>query len=163
MGIPEALGGSHWLSGFLAPVFAPSKQLIEHHHLSHATEYLLMGLVVSLTLVLIGIAYARYVSKNHVPADEGQITNGLQRTLYNKYYVDELYDALVVRPMYWVSAVFEAIIERLGIDNLVNGSGRIVVSASKAARLLQNGRIGYYIFVMVIGIVLILAVAAVRS
>ncbi len=163
MGIPQALGGSHWLSGFLAPVFAPSKNLIAAHHLSHSTEYMLMAVVVSLTLVLIGLAYSRYVSKHHVPAGEGQIGNPLQRTLYNKYYVDELYDAVIVKPLFWLSRIFDSVVERLGIDNLVNASGRTIVAGSKVARLIQTGSIGYYIFVMVIGIILMLAFAAVQA
>jgi NADH-quinone oxidoreductase subunit L len=163
MGVPEALGGSHWLNGFLAPVFAPSKDLITAHHLSHSTEYMLMAVIVLLTLVFIAIAYARYVSKDHVPAGEGQITSALQRTLYNKYYVDELYDAIIVKPLYWISGVLDKVVEQLGIDGVVNASGKAVITGSKAARRLQTGSIGFYIFVMVIGIVLILSLVAVAG
>ncbi|MEJ7643522.1 MAG: NADH-quinone oxidoreductase subunit L [Chryseolinea sp.] len=163
MGIPEVLGGSHWLAGFLAPVFASSKDLVSSHHLSHTTEYVLMGLVVLMTLVLIGVAYVRYATKGHVPVAEGQIGNVLQRTLYRKYYIDEIYDFIIVKPLYAISRVFENVVERLGIDNIVNGSGRLVVEGSKVSRRIQTGSIGYYIFVMVIGIILILALAAVQS
>jgi len=159
MGVPEALGGSHWLSGFLAPVFAPSKELIEAHHLSHSTEYMLMAVIVALTLAFIAYAYSRYVSKGHVPAAEGAITNGLQNTLYHKYYIDEIYNAIIVRPLYWISGVFDQVVERLGIDGLVNASGKAVVAGSQSARRLQTGSIGFYIFAMVIGIVVILSVA----
>ena len=106
MGVPEALGGSHWLSGFLAPVFASSSELVEVHHLSHSTEYILMGVVVALTVVVIVFAYSRYVLKNHVPVAEDKITSPLQRILYNKYYVDQLYDLLIVKPLYWISEKF---------------------------------------------------------
>jgi NADH-quinone oxidoreductase subunit L len=51
----------------------------------------------------------------------------------------------------------------LGIDNIVNGSGKIVVEGSKLSRLIQTGRIGYYIFVMVIGIIVIMTVAAFQA
>lgn len=159
MGIPEALGGSHWLSNFLAPVFAPSKDLVEAHHLSHSTEYMLMAVIVVLTIAFIGVAYSRYVSKGHVPAAEGQISSGLQKTLYNKYYVDEIYDAIIVKPLYWISGVLDQVIERLGIDGLVNATGKAVVAGSRSARKLQTGSIGFYIFAMVIGILLILSVA----
>lgn len=155
MGVPEALGGSHWLNGFLAPVFAPSKELIGHHHLDHATEYMLMGAIVALTLVMILIAYVRYVRNHRVPAAEANMGT-LQRILYNKYYVDELYDLIIVKPLYYLGAIFDNIVERLGIDKLVNTAGNSVVWSSRAARLLQNGSIGYYIFIMVLGVVLIL-------
>jgi len=160
MGVPEALHGSHWLNGFLAPVFAPSASLAHHaEHLSHSTEYMLMGVVTVLTLVMIAIAYVQYVSKNQVPAAEGVSTSPFHRLLYNKYYVDELYDAIIVKPLFWLSVQFDAIIERLGIDNLVNTFGSSVVWGSRAARRLQTGSIGFYIFVMVISIMVLLATA----
>ena len=160
MGIPEALGGSHWLESFLSPVFAQSHSLVASHSLDHSTEYMLMGGVVVLTLIVIAYSYSRYVSKRHVPVEDGRITNPLQQTLYNKYYVDEIYDSMIVKPLYWLSEQFYSIVEKSGIDRLVNASGRGVVSGSKVARLIQNGRVGYYIFVMVIGIALLLAYAA---
>jgi NADH-quinone oxidoreductase subunit L len=160
MGVPEALGGSHWLEGFLSPVFAQSHGLVASHSLEHSTEYMLMAGVVILTLIVIGYAYSRYVSKRHIPAEDGQMANPLQRTLYNKYYVDEIYESIIVKPLYWLSEQFYSIVEKSGIDRLVNASGRSVESGSNFARLLQNGRVGYYIFVMVIGIALLLAYAA---
>jgi NADH-quinone oxidoreductase subunit L len=62
--------------------------------------------------------------------------------------------------LYWLSEQFYSIVEKSGIDGLVNASGRGVESGSKFARLIQNGQVGYYIFVMVIGIALLLAYAA---
>jgi NADH-quinone oxidoreductase subunit L len=163
MGVPEALHGSHWLNGFLSPVFAPSAAVAHHaEHLDHATEYMLMGLVTVLTLVVIAVAYVRYVSKKEVPAAEGVATGTIHRLLYNKYYVDELYNAVIVKPLFWLSVQFDAIVERLGIDNVVNTFGSSVVWGSRAARRLQTGSIGFYIFVMVISIMVLLAAALVR-
>jgi NADH-quinone oxidoreductase subunit L len=157
IGVPEVLGGSHWLGEFLSPVFVSSKGLIESHHLSKTMEITLMGVVVFFTLVLIGIAYNRYVSNNHVPVSESKLLNPLQLMLSNKYYVDEFYDFLIVKPLYRMSEVIHARIERLGIDKLVNTIGKRVISLSRAARFLQAGSIGYYIMVMVIGVVAMLA------
>lgn len=56
-----------------------------------------------------------YVSKNQVPVADAEVS-GLQKTLYNKYYIDELYDAIVVRPLYWLSGILDTVIEKLGID-----------------------------------------------
>jgi NADH-quinone oxidoreductase subunit L len=102
------------------------------------------------------------VKKDTVPAADEQSMGGLQRLLYNKYYIDELYDAIIVKPLYWISGVFESVIERLGIDRLVNAVGSGVVAGSRGARLLQSGNIGFYIFVMVIGVILLLVAAVVR-
>jgi NADH-quinone oxidoreductase subunit L len=162
LGFPEVFGGGNWLGEFLAPVFAKSTALAMTHHLDHGTELALMGLVVGLTLVMILIAYILYVQKNSVPVAEENAMGGLQRTLYNKYYIDELYDAIIVKPLFWISGVFESVVERLGIDRLVNGVGRGVIAGSRGARLLQTGNIGFYIFVMVIGVILLLVAAVVR-
>jgi NADH-quinone oxidoreductase subunit L len=157
VGIPEALGGSHWLANYLAPVFAPSAQILEAHHLSHTTEYILMAIVIGFTIVMIVWAYIRYVKNNHVPVADGQQA-GIQNVLYNKYYVDEIYQKAIVRPLYGIADIFDRVIEKLAIDKLVNTLGEVVVSSSKTARLLQPGSIGYYIFGMVIGCIAILMV-----
>ncbi|HET9053739.1 MAG TPA: NADH-quinone oxidoreductase subunit L, partial [Cyclobacteriaceae bacterium] len=155
MGVPEALGGSHWLNGYLSPVFAQSKSFVESHHLSHSTEYALMGTVIALTLIVIIVAYIKYVRNKHVPVADASLTGGA-KLLANKYYVDELYNNIVVKPLYWLSNLLDIFIERLGIDKLVNAFGGSVVEGGRTTRLTQKGTIGYYIFMMVIGIVLIL-------
>ncbi len=154
--VPAALFGSSRLEGFLAPVFEQSAALTEHPELSHSTEYALMGTVVLLTLVIIGVAYSMYVSKNQVPAAEGEV-KGIQKLLYHKYYIDEIYNTIIVKPLYWKAAFLDRIIEKMGIDRFVNAAGESVIDWSKVFRFLQNGGIGFYIFAMVIGIVLMLA------
>lgn len=156
MGVPEVLGGSHWLNEYLSPVFVSSKELVEaNHHLDHSTEYALMGTVVVLTLIVIAIAYIKYGKNKHVPAADASLSGGA-KLLANKYYIDELYNAIIVKPLYWLSNIFDIFIERLGIDRIVNAFGGSVVEGGKVTRVTQSGSIGYYIFLMVIGIVLIL-------
>lgn len=155
IGIPEVLHGSNWVAGFLNPVFAGSTALLEAHHLDHATEYMLMGTVIGLTLVVIIIAYVVYAKKNAVPVEDSAST-GVHQLVYKKYFIDELYDAIIVKPLDWISGVLDSLVERLGIDRLVNFFGNTVVEGSKVARLLQAGNIGFYIFIMVISIILIL-------
>ncbi|AYB32931.1 NADH-quinone oxidoreductase subunit L [Chryseolinea soli] len=155
MNVPEVLGGSAWLNEFLSPVFAPSHGILELHHLEHSTELVLMGVVVTLTVVLIGIAYSTYVKKSDVPAAEGTLS-GVHNVVYHKYYIDELYDAIVVKPLFWLSKQFDGVVERLGIDGIVNALGGVVVKGSQVFRLLQNGSIGFYIFAMAISIILML-------
>jgi NADH-quinone oxidoreductase subunit L len=106
---------------------------------------------------MIVAAYVRYVSRKHVPAANEKNVNALQRTILHKYYIDELYEALVVKPLFAMGEFLQQFMERLGIDGLVNASGSGVVGASRYARLLQSGNIGIYVFIMVIGIVLILS------
>lgn len=160
MGVPEVLGGSNWLGEFLAPVFAPSKAILtEAHHLDHGTEYTLMAIVIVLTIVMITAAYFIYVKQNKQPLQEGTAMGPVHNLVYHKYYIDELYNALFVKPLFWISKQFDAIVEKMGIDKIVNLSGSAVVEGSKATRWIQTGNIGFYIFAMVISIVMILIAA----
>ncbi len=157
MGVPEALAGSNWISSFLSPVFEPSAKLLQKHSLTHSMEYMLMGTTVGLTLVVIAIGYSRYVSKAHVPASADQQISHSHRVILNKYYVDEIYDAVIVKPLFWLSRKLETFVEKAGIDAIVNSMGESVSESGKVIQRLQNGSIGYYIFVMVIGVILILS------
>ena len=157
-GIPEVLGGHHELNHFLKPVFEGTSPTAHAQHLSHETEYMLMGIVIGLTLVMILIAYLRYVKSKHVPSAEGVALNPVHQLVYNKYYIDELYAAIVTRPLNALSKATDAVVERLFIDGIVNGSGKLVTWGSKTLRLAQTGNTGFYIFAMVISVVLILAI-----
>jgi len=83
---------------------------------------------------------------------------GLLATLsYHKFYVDELYDMIIRKPLDATSDFLYRVVEKMGIDGLVNGIGNAPVQASKGLRLLQTGNVGFYIFVMVVGIIAVLA------
>jgi NADH-quinone oxidoreductase subunit L len=158
MGIPEVFGGHHMLSTYLAPVFEGSKGLLAEHQLSHSTEFMLMGVVITLTLVMILIAYFIYVRSKKLPAQDEASLSPVQRLVYNKYYIDELYAAVVTKPLNGLSKVLDAVIEKLFIDRIVNGTGRVVTWGGKTLRLVQTGNTGFYIFAMVISVIVILVV-----
>ncbi len=155
IGLPEVFGTHSLLKEYLAPVFAGSAPFVhEHEHLSHNTEWLLMAL--SSVLVIITIFLARAWYRNY--EDNGVPRTGIAKVLENKWYVDELYDAIIVKPLMMLSRFFEEAIEKSGIDRLVNGVGRGVHWGSQQARLLQNGQVGFYIFAMVIGMVVLFVI-----
>jgi NADH-quinone oxidoreductase subunit L len=156
IGIPEVFHAPHLLNSFLAPVFAGSAAILPHEPLTHMVEYSLMGIILTLTAATIGFAYMRYVRNNRVPSAEGKELNPLHNLSYRKYFVDELYEAVIVKPLYTVSSLFESIIERLGIDKLVNSFGTLITSSGKTIRVIQSGSIGFYILLMVIGIAALL-------
>ena len=141
VGVPEALGGHHELGAFLAPVVKSAE-----HHLSHSTEYMLMGLSTGLVLVSIFIAWGMF--KNY--QDKGE-TTGFGKILENKWYVDELYNTMITKPLRALSDFFSNIIERKGIDGMVNGVGKAVNYGSRQLRWLQSGQVGAYVLLMVIG------------
>ncbi len=158
IGIPEVLGGSHGLAHFLSPVFITSERLLSEHHLSHTAEILLMALVVGLTLVVIFLAYTWYVRKKKVPTPEGVTMNTFHRLIYHKYYVDEVYERAILQPLNFLSKALDALIERLLIDRIVNGTGRVVTWGGKTIRLVQTGNTGFYLFAMVVSIIILLVV-----
>lgn len=141
VGVPEALGGHHELAAFLSPVVKTAE-----HHLDHNTEYTLMALSTVLVLVAIFFAWSKY--KNY---KEEAAPTGFGKVLQNKWYVDELYQSIIVKPLLSLSAFFNNVIEKKGIDGLVNGVGKAVHYGSRQLRLLQSGQVGLYVLLMVIG------------
>ena len=157
MNIPALFGGSSWLTGFLAPVFAGSVAIqptIEP--LSHATEWLLMGVALILVLMMIGWSYHRFdVRKAGLLPDEAE-RPFIVKLLSEKYYIDELYDLLVQKPILWMSGVFHDIVEVRILDRAVNGLGNLVIWTGNTVRYIQTGNVGFYMFVMILGVILIL-------
>lgn len=157
LNIPEALGGGHWLANFLSPVFAQTNAIAEPFHLDHSTEFILMGASAVGAIVMAFFAYNKYVKKVEIPEEEGALPQtGLYNLSYQKLYIDQLYNALFVRPLNGLSKFLHRSVERSGIDNLVHGIGELFYSSGKGIRLLQSGHVGFYIFMMVIGVIAIM-------
>jgi NADH-quinone oxidoreductase subunit L len=162
MGLPEAFGFHHALKGFLAPVFAQDMSVAgEGAHaeaLSHSTEMSLMAGALIGALLSIAYAYSKYVSGGAQPAKEGEQT-GIGKIVYHKYYVDEIYNTLFVKPVMMLSEMLYTVIDRLLIDGLVNRSGKISLGIGSQVRKLQSGYIGFYLLAMVLSMVLIFVYA----
>jgi len=156
LGIPEIFGAKHILGDFLAPVFEQAESLKHGHgHLSHATEWILMAVA---TLGAIGsILYARhlYVTKETLPAADSAKQGFWAKLVYNKFYVDEIYDALIKNPLNKLSDATYTFIERMGLDGLVNSLGPLTLGTGSLLRKVQNGSTGFYIFAMVIGFIVL--------
>jgi NADH-quinone oxidoreductase subunit L len=155
VGIPEVLGGHHFLEEFLAPVFDDSSFRMVHH-LSHSTEYILMGVAVAVMSVAIYFAYKTYIVEKKLPAPEEEELQPLHSLVYQKYKIDELYEFLITKPLNFIGEGLHKVVDNQIVDGLVNGCGYIVNGVSGVIRKAQTGNIGFYVFVMVISIVLIL-------
>jgi len=156
LGVPTALGGHHWLHQYLSPVFEGSVKVLGEHELSSGTEYMLMGISVASALIALGYAWNKYVKGGHVPVADTEERPALANLSYHKFYVDELYDTIIRKPLDWLSTFLYNVVEKMGIDDIVNGIGRGTIESSKGLRLLQTGNVGFYIFMMVVGIIAIL-------
>jgi NADH-quinone oxidoreductase subunit L len=87
-------------------------------------------------------------------ANDSKLT-GIKKLIYNKYYIDEIYEALIRKPLDALSEVFKYIDTKV-IDSVVDGVGTTVTGVSSLVRKVQTGHIGFYIFGMVLGIIAIL-------
>lgn len=143
-----SIPGSSWLNEYLAPVI--SNNALAHPHELGTTEYLLMGVAVIGALIGIGIAYAKYIKNKHVPVNDNNVP-GLQKLLVEKYYIDDIYQFLIVQPLNYLGGFFKRNIEAL-IGGLISGLGFVAGELSYQAKKSQNGNIGLYLFVFVIGV-----------
>nr|WP_295929649.1 NADH-quinone oxidoreductase subunit L [uncultured Dyadobacter sp.] len=159
IGVPEALHGTHHLAEFMSPLYDLARQAnpiaFEPTTLSHSEEYMLMGISVAAALISAIAAYVMYVQKAAVPAPDSEEKSGLQRAIYNKYYVDELYDAVFVKPIKTLSNILYSFGEFF-IDLIIDAVVRLVNGSAKLLKKTQSGSTGEYVFAMVIGIVAIL-------
>jgi len=159
MGGPMILG-KHYLADYLAPLFTYSQRINPAAfaaEVDHNTEFMLIGLSVAAGVLGIVLAYVQYVSRGVLPAEDDGQRSAPEGLVYHKYYVDELYNALFVRPIMGLSRGLYRFVEQGIIDPVVNGFGRITLGGGQLLRYVQTGTTGMYLILMVVGIVLILA------
>jgi NADH-quinone oxidoreductase subunit L len=149
IGLPEVMSEHNKIAEYLSPVVTNFGDF----HLAAATEWTLMGVSVSVSVLMIIVAYVVNRKPSFAPS------KGLAKVLENKWYVDEIYDAIIVRPLEGLSRLLDKYAERRGIDGLVNGVGKTVRWGGDRLRLLQTGQVGFYIFIMVLGIVALFALS----
>lgn len=161
VGVPAVLGGSNHIEHFLEPSFAAPgiEPVAGHagHGDDHGTELALMA--VSTGGAVAGILLAVYFFlRNRALTDRLAASfAGAHRTLLNKYYVDELYDAVFVSPIRRGSerALWQVVDAGI-IDGAVNGAGAVVAGWSAILRRAQTGSIRAYALSILVGAVLIL-------
>ena len=146
-----SLPGHSWLNEYLSPLF--SKVAHEAHTLG-STEYMLMAVATIGAVVGIGIAYKKYLKDNTIPTEDAEIT-GVSKVLYNKYYVDEAYDAIFVKPINVLSSFFRDTVETT-LSALVFGLGKVTNEIALQGKRIHNGSVGLYLFAFVIGVVAII-------
>jgi NADH-quinone oxidoreductase subunit L len=188
VGVPHALGGSNRIERFLEPSFEthaasthestattggvePGVQAVSTQHTETSadehdlerTELMLMGISSGVAIAGILIAVYFWLRNPGAAAAMASRLRPIHTLLYNKYYVDELYDMLLVQPIkqlsikgLWRGA--DAIL----IDGAVNGVGTVVHTTSTALRRLQTGSIRTYAAAIFVGVVLMLGYYLVR-
>ena len=158
MGAPMFVG-KHYLADYLAPIFTYSRQLLPaafNTEPDHNTGLMLMGISVLVAVVGIVLAYVMYVARKQRPAEDEAQRSALDSLIYHKYYVDELYNNLIVKPIMALSTGLYKFVENGIIDPIANGVGRVTLAGGQLLRNVQTGSVETYLIMMVIGIVLIL-------
>ena len=140
------LPGSTWLNHFLEPILSGKHE--EHTLGSH--EYMLMGIAMAGAVLGILWAYSKYIKQAFVPKEDAEIV-GFSKVIYNKYYVDEFYSFLIVRPLNSLSNFFRTTLEP-ALGKVVFSFGTVANGIGIQGKKLQTGSIGLYLFAFVIGI-----------
>ncbi|WP_396197093.1 NADH-quinone oxidoreductase subunit L [Flavobacterium sp.] len=140
------LPGSFWLNHYLEPVLATK----HHAHALGAHEFMLMGVALAGAVVGILWAYGKYLKQGFVPKEDEAIV-GFNKVIYNKYYVDEIYTALLVRPINAISNFSRETIEPQ-LSKLVFSFGSAANALGSQGKKVHNGNIGLYLFMFVLGI-----------
>jgi NADH-quinone oxidoreductase subunit L len=151
VGIPAALGGHNEIEKFLAPVFhseaAVSEQQTEvpEPQAGHSTELLFTGISVVTALCGFGLAWFLYYKNPEMPARIAISLNGFYTTVAHKYYVDEIYAAIFVKPLLKGSTeiLWHGVDQNI-IDAALDGSADGALEVSDAARHMQSGNIRSY-------------------
>jgi len=141
------LPGSMWLNHYLEPIFATVSH--EEHVLGN-TEYMLMGIALAGAILGIGLAFSKYIKQNVVPNEDNEI-KGLTKIVYNKYYVDEFYTFLIVRPINGLSNFFRTTLEP-ALSKTVFRLANVTYVMANQGKKAHNGSVGLYLFAFVIGV-----------
>ncbi len=150
IGMPVVLGKNvHWFNNFLAPVIHGGHG--HEAHLSIGTEWLLILISVVVALLGIFLAYVFYLKKPGIPKNLVSRFPFLYKLLYNKYYVDEIYNAIFVNSTIKGSKFVYKNIDLKIIDGAVNGSASTASFFGRILSCLHTGLIKDYALVFLLG------------
>ncbi len=154
LNLPTYLGEgiSHGLSHWLAPILPMAEN---HSEISHTTEFLLLGVAVFVFIFAFIYTRHNYISKNRVPEADSE-TPSTGRVLSNKFYVDELYQFIIVTPLEWLSDFTDKVIDSKLVAGFISLLSLSLQKVSNLNKRIQNGNIEYYLTFMVIALALFL-------
>jgi len=162
VGMPQLFGATNYFEEWLHPVMTAGSHEIAPHALasggySLVEEWTLM--LASVALVLFAIYLANYYYRRNVGAAGrlAQRLSGIKTLLVNKYYVDEIYGAVVVRPLVYFSLFLWKIFDVIVIDGTLNGIAVLWRDLSDEFRYTQSGQLRNYATIFSIGVVILLA------
>jgi NADH-quinone oxidoreductase subunit L len=126
-------------------------------------EYLLMAISVFIALCGIFLAHTMYIRKREIPAALAERYPFFYRLLLNKWYVDELYELVVIKPIHGFSILMWKGVDVAVIDGIVNGIARIVGWFGSVIRYLQTGYVQSYAVSVILGTVVLIVYYFIRA
>ena len=176
VGIPHILGGSNYFEQWLEPVFGPAKRRrrlpsissrrhslkAAGHAQASSPEGMLMAAAVIIAFAGIFIAYYLYISRPDLPGRFVAAMPGVFRTVNNKYYVDELYQATFVRGLFGLGRFCKRVVDETLIDGTINGVAWLIRAIGGLIRLFQSGYVQGYAFALMFGAILVLGYLIIR-
>jgi NADH-quinone oxidoreductase subunit L len=160
IGLPALFVGKHGnlFESWLAPIYEPAELKLAHFGAeSHWMEILLMTISVAVVLVAIYFALNIYLKRPEIAENISKKFKGFYNLLWNKYFVDEAYEAVVVKPIQTGSEkVLWNFADSKIIDGIVNGSAHVIELFSGSIKKIQNGIVQFYAILMMAGIAIVL-------
>jgi NADH-quinone oxidoreductase subunit L len=156
--LPPLIGGGAALEHWLEPVTSAAHQFFALEMPHGQTEYFLVGGAVAIGLLGLLVGYRTTLGRKIVPASQAAEDTGVARVLNRKYYVDEIYDALVVRPLVWLSrTILWRVVDQGVVDGAaVNGTAKLSRGLGWLGSRLQTGQVGVYVVLFLVGAIWIL-------
>ncbi|MDP3112222.1 MAG: NADH-quinone oxidoreductase subunit L [Thermodesulfovibrionales bacterium] len=158
VGIPHLLGGGAHFTEFMKPVLGHPEG-----HGTHSEEWMVMAISVIAGFSGIGLAALFYLVRTNIPVRIAQQFSAVHKLLFNKYYVDEFYSFLIVRPAIWTAKnILIGITDAKIIEAIVNGIPKAIGGFSQVIRKVQTGFLQHYATIMATGILIIIALMLLR-
>ncbi len=147
IGVSPLLGGNNWVAHFLEKAVGHP-----HVHGSHSEEWMVMGISVAVAVGGILTSMLFYLWQPELPKILGSKFKAVYTVLWNKYYVDELYDFIIVRPVMWMATnILVAVTDGKIIEGIVNGVPRWIAVFGENLRKIQTGNLQHYAIGMCVG------------
>jgi len=155
--LPELMGGGAFLQHWLEPVTGLADRMRPAVELSPAVEWAVLSSAVGVGALGIFGAVRLLKPEALLPARLAPPETGLGRLLWKKWYVDELYDTIIVRPIQWLAreVLWKTIDARIVDGLIVNGSATASRALGWLGSRLQTGEVGFYVVLFVVGVLLV--------